>query len=290
MSDKRAEIRARVLALLDRCDAGGSENWRDGDHGYWIGVAEGAFEAEVERDALASRLRESEEARAEAWECKEAADAMLGEEIAAHAKATEGWRLCAADLAAETKRANAAEERAEESEATRSRLAAILTETASALRGPPAPLSSHGWADLPERVRDLRASLSEAREALRGTADHRLRDGSPCWCANHDETLTNSDAWKHAPRCRDARALLARAPVSKGGAAATPEGVPVRSDWKCEAGTEKCPGNKGSLRKDWICGFCGRKAPPPKSWRPAPECRGESHDATAPHPCPTRKP
>jgi hypothetical protein len=144
---------------------------------------------------------------------------MLGEEIAAHAKAAEGWRLCSADLAAETQRANRAEERAEESEATRSRLAAILTETASALRGPPAPLSSHGWADLSERARDLRASLSEAREVLRSTADHRLRDGSPCWCANYDETLTNSDAWKHAPRCRDARVFLSRSPVSKGGAA-----------------------------------------------------------------------
>lgn len=45
-------------------------------------------------------------------------------------------------------------------------------------------------------------------------------------------------------------------------------GAPVtRSDWKCCAGTEACPGTQGSLRKDWICGTCGRKAEAPKTWR-----------------------
>jgi hypothetical protein len=205
---------------------------------------------------------------------------MLGEEIAAHAKAAEGWRLCSADLAAETQRANRAEERAEESEATRSRLAAILTEIATALRGPPAPLSSHGWADLPERVRDLRASLSEAREALRGTADHRLRDGSPCWCANHDETLTNSDAWKHAPRCRDARALLARAPVSKGGAA------PETSVYSASPGGEGDVG-RGRPRDRAIDDASPATGAPTAGGS---SCQGEDHSATAPHPCPTRMP
>lgn len=34
-------LRERVLALLDRCEAGRQDNWRDADPGYWIGVAEG---------------------------------------------------------------------------------------------------------------------------------------------------------------------------------------------------------------------------------------------------------
>jgi hypothetical protein len=55
MSDRRKEIRERVLALLDAADAGGPENWRDSDPGYWIGAAEGAYDAESERDAKIDR-------------------------------------------------------------------------------------------------------------------------------------------------------------------------------------------------------------------------------------------
>lgn len=46
----RAELRRRVLKLLDECDAGQpSGNWRDSSPAYWIGVAEGEAAAESKR-------------------------------------------------------------------------------------------------------------------------------------------------------------------------------------------------------------------------------------------------
>jgi hypothetical protein len=56
--NKRKAIRERVLALLDSADAGGSDNWRDSDPAYWIGVVEGEFNAEP---ALSEALDEARE-------------------------------------------------------------------------------------------------------------------------------------------------------------------------------------------------------------------------------------
>jgi hypothetical protein len=65
--DKRKAIRERVLARLDAADVGSSENWRDEDPGYWIGVEEGAYDVETDcarlRASLADREREIERLR-----------------------------------------------------------------------------------------------------------------------------------------------------------------------------------------------------------------------------------
>jgi hypothetical protein len=56
---------------------------------------------------------------------------------------------------------------AEESEALRERLSALLTSTAIALRGPAPELVSWSWHDLPERAAALVAQRDALLEALR---------------------------------------------------------------------------------------------------------------------------
>jgi hypothetical protein len=67
--------------------------------GFGVRIAkQQAASVVAEITALRSRLRESEEARADAWACKEAADAMLGEEIARSRRwkaAAKVWRQAA---------------------------------------------------------------------------------------------------------------------------------------------------------------------------------------------------
>lgn len=55
---------------------------------------------------------------------------------------------------------------AEESDALRERLSALLKSTAIALRGPEPKLTSYGWHDLPERVAALKSQRDELLEAL----------------------------------------------------------------------------------------------------------------------------
>ena len=56
---------------------------------------------------------------------------------------------------------------AEESEALRERLSALLTSTAIALRGPATELVSWSWHDLPERAAELVAQRDALLEALK---------------------------------------------------------------------------------------------------------------------------
>lgn len=59
-------------------------------------------------------------------------------------------------------------QRDEESDALRTRLANLLTDTANALKGAPGPLRAHDWSDLPRVAADLRAELMAAEQ--RGAA------------------------------------------------------------------------------------------------------------------------
>lgn len=73
-------------------------------------------------------------------------------------------------------------ERDAESDALRTRLANLLTDTANALKGDPGPLRAHDWSDLPRVAAELRAELmaaerrgAEALAVLRELV--RLKDG-----------------------------------------------------------------------------------------------------------------
>ena len=68
---------------------------------------------------------------------------------------------------------------AEESEALRERLSALLKSTAIALRGPEPELTNWGWHDLPERAAALVRHRDELLEALRKHVE--LHDGD-CIC------------------------------------------------------------------------------------------------------------
>lgn len=54
-----------------------------------------------------------------------------------------------------------------DADALRDKLAAILTRTADALKGPPAELSLHSWHDLPDVAQELRSRLAAADALLR---------------------------------------------------------------------------------------------------------------------------
>lgn len=58
--------------------------------------------------------------------------------------------------------------------AVRERLAELLTGVANALKGPPEPLSSHGWSDLPELARQTRERVTALEAHSRALLD---------WCA-----------------------------------------------------------------------------------------------------------
>ena len=73
-------------------------------------------------------------------------------------------RSCHKEAAAELRRLHAD---AEESEALRERLSALLTSTAIALRGPAPELVSWSWHDLPERAAALVAQRDALLEALK---------------------------------------------------------------------------------------------------------------------------
>lgn len=60
------------------------------------------------------------------------------------------------------------EQEAIEDDLVRARLAQLLTATANVLNGPPGPLQSHSWHDLPERARG--AVRQSGTEAIRAAA------------------------------------------------------------------------------------------------------------------------
>jgi hypothetical protein len=116
-----------------------------------------------------------------------------------------------------------------------------------------------------EEVARLAASLSEAREVLRAVE----WSGSILQYGDHaDSCCPVCRAEEPGPHASDCRLDALLAPVSKGGAA------PAAA--ACCAGKVGCPGGTCYMDPEGIgCAVCGGRAP---------YCRGEPHDATAPHP------
>ena len=89
------------------------------------------------------------------------------EPCAAHAEDWRYWRARALD----------AEEDLRVNEGTRDRMRAILDNTVNIVRGDPGPLEMHGWADLPERVRELQLEISAHQRKPEGA----LPGWRPSW-------------------------------------------------------------------------------------------------------------
>lgn len=70
---------------------------------------------------------------------------------------------------------------AEESEALRERLSALLRSTAIALRGPEPELTSYGWHDLPARAAAVVAQRDALLEALKLIDKEFKKDGRHHW-------------------------------------------------------------------------------------------------------------
>jgi hypothetical protein len=95
---------------------------------------------------------------------------------------------CRAATAAELRRLHAD---AEESEALRERLSALLTGTAIALRGPATELVSWSWHDLPERAAALVAQRDALLEALKLMIDH-----AEFWINHHQKRHMSEQEFK----------------------------------------------------------------------------------------------
>lgn len=113
------------------------------------------------------------------------------------------------------------------------------------------------------------------RDFLKGEDWHGGDDSSPfvsftkgnaksyVQAAADDLLSADSDAVEEVLRSLPRSELLAFIRRLEGALANKATAPVVRTDWRCEAGTEACPGDKRSLRKDWICDSCGRRAHAP---------------------------
>jgi hypothetical protein len=173
-------------------------------------------------------------------------------------------------------RAEAAEKERDEAERAADSMGEII---ASAYEESGMERGKHSLPSVVMHLRQRAEAAEEAREraeaALRNLLDKMDAHGSP-------QGICVRLAVKRA------RAFLA-APVSKGGAAPVADPVtqsgPTACDWEKAKNATVTGHELWTVSRDLHVG-CG----PGCRYAPAPDCSGEDHDATAPHPCPTRKP
>jgi hypothetical protein len=133
-------------ALRDVLDAGGAFAYRDigkllTGYAFLLGIAKGM---EQQRELHAVYAEENSKLRAQAIAISE----VLGEAGVVGGTLFDGVQQLIRE--------------AEEDDALRSRLTSLLTRTANALKGEPAPLAAHDWSDLP----DVAARAIEALRLL----------------------------------------------------------------------------------------------------------------------------